>query len=89
MAKKLRQKLEKTYGNEYTVLVEILGEIRPMVLARGLSQKENEAIFNMLLESDILAWINSEKWDQIQSSIAEICGCELSEAALSAIKKSN
>ncbi len=89
LAKKLRQNLEKRFGNEYTLLVEILGEVRPMVLARGLSQKENETIFNSLLESDILDWINMENWKQIQSSISEICGCELSEASLAAIKKSN
>lgn len=87
LAKKLRRSLEKTYGKEYTILVEILGGIRPKVLARGFSQKENELIFNTLLESEIIAWIGSEKWDQIQASISEICGCELGEAAWAEIKK--
>jgi precorrin-2 dehydrogenase/sirohydrochlorin ferrochelatase len=86
LAKKLRQQLEKAYGREYTLLVEILGEIRPLVLARGLTQKENEAIFNTLLDSEILAWIKAEEWELIQAAIAEICGCQLSQAALSAVR---
>jgi precorrin-2 dehydrogenase/sirohydrochlorin ferrochelatase len=77
LAKKLRQSLEKTYGNEYKVLVDLLGEIRPMVLERGLSQQENEAIFNTLLESDVLALIRSEKWELLQALISDLCGCEL------------
>lgn len=86
LAKKIRRRLEKTFGNEYAILVEILGAIRPYILERGFPQAENERLFNDLLESDILDWIRSGQWDLVQTSLSEICSCPLSAAQWDGIK---
>ena len=53
LARKLRMELEKRYESEYGVLVNILGAIRPEILASGLSQSENENLFKNLLHDDM------------------------------------
>ena len=66
LARKIRMELEKRYGPEYRVLVNILGGIRPQVLASGLPQSENEELFKQLLHDDMEEWIKNKKLDSIE-----------------------
>jgi precorrin-2 dehydrogenase/sirohydrochlorin ferrochelatase len=66
LARKLRMELEKKYGPEYRILVDILGAIRPEILASGLPQSENEDLFKQLLHDDMEEWIKSKNWDSIE-----------------------
>ncbi len=61
LARLLRRQLEKSIGWEHGLLVEIVGGLRPLVLAAGLSQAENEALFYRLLgdEAELLEWIRN------------------------------
>ncbi len=86
LAKQLRQELERDFGHEYAMLADILGLIRPVVLERGFSQKENEDLFNRLLATDIKEWLLSQDWPSIQAVILKECGGELSEDILNQIK---
>jgi precorrin-2 dehydrogenase/sirohydrochlorin ferrochelatase len=74
LAKKLRQELEKRIGPEYTVLVNILGALRPQVLASGLSQPENELLFHKLLHDDMLKWIEERDWSRMENHIRSVLG---------------
>ena len=67
LARKLRMELEKRFGPEYRILVNILGAIRPKILASGLLQSENEQLFKLLLHDDMEEWIKNKKWDSIET----------------------
>lgn len=77
LAKKLRRELQEKYGREYEALVEIMGLIRPIILAKGLSQKENEAIFNHILATDITTKIITSDTQGIESILTKAYGKEI------------
>lgn len=74
LARKLRIELEKKYGAEYRVLVEILGAIRPDILASGLPQAENEKLFKLLLHNSITEWIRTKDWVSLEKHFTEVLG---------------
>jgi precorrin-2 dehydrogenase/sirohydrochlorin ferrochelatase len=74
LARKLRMELEKRYGPEYGVLVNILGGIRPEILAFGLSQSENENLFKNLLHDDMAKWIKDRKWEIMKEHLRAVLG---------------
>ena len=76
LAKKLRQALEKQFGHEYAVCLNIMGTLRPVVLGCNRSQKENEALFERILDSDMLAWIREKNWERMSGHIREILQSE-------------
>ncbi len=53
LAKKIRKELEEIYGREYSILVDLLGEIRELVKEKYDTQNDRERVFNKLLESGI------------------------------------
>lgn len=72
LARKLRMELEKRYGAEYKILVNILGAIRPQILASGLSQSENEHIFTQLLHENMAEWILTGNWSSLENHFEEV-----------------
>jgi precorrin-2 dehydrogenase len=86
LARKLRMDLEKRYGVEYKTLVDILGAIRPQILALGLSQSENEQIFTHLLHDDMAEWIRYENWPALENHLAKILGNRVGGDWLSEIR---
>jgi precorrin-2 dehydrogenase/sirohydrochlorin ferrochelatase len=86
LAKKLRKELEKRIGPEYTVMVSILGALRPQILAAGLSQQENELLFHKLLHDDMLDWIKKSEWATMENHILAILGDTLGAECLPQIK---
>jgi precorrin-2 dehydrogenase / sirohydrochlorin ferrochelatase len=59
LAKRIRKQLESTYGSEYGVLAQLLREIRDIVKSKYPNQSDREAVFNRLIDSDILELIAS------------------------------
>ena len=88
LARKLRMELEKRYGPEYRILVDILGAIRPEILASGLSQSENEDLFKQLLHDDMEEWIKSKNWDSIEKHLRTVLGDRVGDAWLSGVRSS-
>ena len=86
LARKIRMELEKKYGPEYRVLVDILGAIRPQVLASGLPQMENEKLFKQLLHDDMEEWIKSKNWDSIEKHLRAVLGDRTGDDLLSGIR---
>jgi len=74
LARKLRMELEKRYGSEYRILVDILGAIRPEILALGLPQSENENLFKKLLHDEMAEWIKDGKWDIMVRHLRSVLG---------------
>lgn len=73
-AKNLRESLEKKYGPEYGVLVNILGELRDFVISRGQSTAENKIIFNKLADLAIVDLIKTGDWQRISRHFSDILG---------------
>ena len=86
LARKIRMELEKRYGPEYRVLVDILGAIRPQVLASGLPQIENEQLFKQLLHDDMEEWIKCKNWDSIEKHLRAVMGDKASDDLLSGVR---
>ncbi|MBW2466762.1 MAG: bifunctional precorrin-2 dehydrogenase/sirohydrochlorin ferrochelatase [Deltaproteobacteria bacterium] len=74
LARKIRMELEKRYGPEYSLLVKILGAVRPEVLASGLEQSENERLFKKLLHDDMPEWIRNGNRDRLETHLLEVLG---------------
>ena len=86
LARKIRMELEKRYGAEYRVLVNILGAIRPQVLAFGLPQIENEQLFKQLLHDDMAEWIKSKNWESIEKHFRLVLGDRAVDDLLSEVR---
>jgi len=85
LARKIRMELEKRYGPEYRILVDILGDVRPEILASGQPQAENEQLFNNLLHDEMVEWIKSKEWNLIIKHFQKVLGDRVDEKRLSAI----
>jgi precorrin-2 dehydrogenase/sirohydrochlorin ferrochelatase len=57
LAKKIRRKLDQEFPPSYGPYIELLGLIRSNVLSRGLTQQENQKIFEALIDSPLLSWL--------------------------------
>ena len=86
LASCLRQELEKRFGPEYKVIVEVLGIIRPYILATGKAQADNEIIFNRLVHADMPEWIRKQEWDKVEGHIRSILGPEITDKCLAEIR---
>ena len=72
LAKRLRRELEQIFGTEYEIYLNIMGQIRETVLARGKSSDQNRQIFELLVQSDLLDLIRKKDWSAVRVLIREI-----------------
>ena len=72
LAKHLRRELEATFGTEYETFLNIMGQIREVVLAKDRSSVQNKKIFEALVQSDLLDYIRRKDWDAVRYLIREI-----------------
>lgn len=54
LAKRIRKDLQEAYGQEYALFLDLMGRLRPLVLALGLETEANTAIFRNLVGSRLL-----------------------------------
>jgi len=88
LARKIRMELEKRYGPEYRVLVNILGGIRPQILAFGLPQSENEELFKQLLHDDMEEWIKNKNLNSIEKHFRAVLEDRVGDDWLSGVRSS-
>ena len=72
MARKVREDLEKHFGDEYESFLNLMGRMRQEILARRLSQKEKSRIFRELIDSSILEAIGRGAWEEAASVLSDI-----------------
>jgi precorrin-2 dehydrogenase/sirohydrochlorin ferrochelatase len=73
LAKKLRQDLEKIFGNEYDIFLKLLGSIRQKRLNENTSG-DNETLFGQLVRSDLLERIRKKDIDGIDRLLVSVLG---------------
>ena len=82
LARRLRKDLEKQFGPEYEILIDLLGSLRPLVLALDRPHSENKLIFEKLLHRDLLVWMQAGRWDRIKAHIRLILGDDVNLAEM-------
>ena len=71
MAKKIRQQLEKEFGWEYAVFLEIMGKVRDKILTISSESDKNKKVFESIVNSPMLEWIRQGKKKEITGFIKE------------------
>jgi precorrin-2 dehydrogenase/sirohydrochlorin ferrochelatase len=82
LAKRLRQELEKSFGPEYDQALELMGSLRPVVLAKGLPHSENKIIFEELLHPELISLIEKGDWQTITNHIQTVLGADVDLSCL-------
>ncbi|NTV13610.1 MAG: bifunctional precorrin-2 dehydrogenase/sirohydrochlorin ferrochelatase [Desulfobulbaceae bacterium] len=87
LARRIRKQLAEAYGDEYGTVVEIMGLLRPLVLALGLGHGRNKEIFTALLSDDFVAWVRGGDWLSLENHLQTVLGNRLEQGCLTKIKK--
>jgi precorrin-2 dehydrogenase len=74
LAKKLRQSLEARFGEEYGVLLKLMGGIRNKLLSQAHEPEAHKPIFEQLINSDLTALIKEGKTEDINALLFKILG---------------
>jgi len=74
LAKHLRQELETQFGREYADFLILMGAIRQKLLSQAHEPEAHKALFNQLIESDLLQFMRAGKTDGINSLLHKILG---------------
>ncbi|MBI4620581.1 MAG: bifunctional precorrin-2 dehydrogenase/sirohydrochlorin ferrochelatase [Desulfobacterales bacterium] len=74
LAKKIREKLETGYGEEYSIFLTIMGAVRERLLKAGNNSEKNRKIFYRLVDSNMLALIKEGKKDKVDSILLDALG---------------
>lgn len=77
LAKQLRKNLEKQYTDDYDLLLQVLGRLRPIVLDLGLPHEKNKIIFENLLHRDMIDWLRMQDWQALTDHIRSILGKDI------------
>ena len=87
LASILRQGLEVKFGQEYGVLVDILGSLRDTVLAGGRPHAENKLIFARLADPEMAVWIKAGLWQKLALHLQEVLGADIPPGCLEAARQ--
>ena len=74
LAKKLRQKLETQFGQEYAEFLLLMGAIRKKLLSEAHEPEAHKDLFNKLIESNLIELMQSNKTEEINSLLYKILG---------------
>jgi len=78
-ARKVRVELEQSFGEEYGLFLNLMGNLRKEILRLGLSQEENKSTFEDLVTSDLLSAIREKNWDLASQIIEKVLGRPVSK----------
>ena len=59
LARRIRLRLENDFGEEYALMIDLLGALRQRLLAGGHDPRGHKQTFDALLDSDLLDWIRN------------------------------
>jgi len=74
LAKHLRQKLETQFGREYADFLILMGAIRQKLLSKAHEPEAHKALFNQLIDSDLIQLMRAGKTEEINSLLYKILG---------------
>ncbi len=65
LARRIRRRLESAFGEEYAMMIDLMGALRRRMLADGHDPRGHKQKFDALLDSDLLDWIRKGDADRI------------------------
>ncbi|MBT8330912.1 MAG: bifunctional precorrin-2 dehydrogenase/sirohydrochlorin ferrochelatase [Deltaproteobacteria bacterium] len=74
LAKRLRLDLEKQFGEEYADFLRLMGAIRDKLLSQAHEPEAHKALFNRLIEKDLIGLIKANKTADINALLYEVLG---------------
>jgi precorrin-2 dehydrogenase/sirohydrochlorin ferrochelatase len=77
LAKMLRKEMARHYGPEFETLLRIMGQIRSSIISRGYPPEKNKALFESVIDSDIIDHIREKRWDKVKAMIRNLTGEEI------------
>ena len=82
LARRIRRRLENDYGDEYALMIKLLGDLRRRLLAAGHDPRGHKQKFEALLDSDLLDWIRAGDAARIDQFLQAQFGTGVSWKAL-------
>jgi len=76
LAKRIRRRLESVYGEEYDIVLEIMGALRKRILASYRTQAEKKEVFEQLAEADLPEFLRKNDTEGLKKSLKSILGNE-------------
>lgn len=74
MAKKLRNELELQFGEEYSVLLQLMGAIRKKLLSQAHAPEEHKPLFESLLNAGLTELIRDNRRTEINRLLEDVLG---------------
>ena len=74
LAKKLRQDLEKVFGNEYAEFLKLMGAVRKKLLSRDHRPEAHKHLFEQLINGGLVDMIKEHKLSDINALLLKILG---------------
>jgi precorrin-2 dehydrogenase/sirohydrochlorin ferrochelatase len=74
MAKVIRKRIEKEFGPEWALSLELIGRVRSSVQAQGLEEAENARIFKAVAALPLPQWIRDGQHEAMIGELGMICG---------------
>lgn len=72
LAKRIRQNLEKEFGEIYGLYLELLGQLREEILSRQMPQQQNQKIFQALVEAPVLSWLEKGNFEALYAFLDQL-----------------
>ena len=73
-AKRLRQELEKKFGNEYADFLKLMGAIRQKLLSQKHEPEAHKHLFQQLIDNNLLTLIKDGQNDALNALLLKILG---------------
>lgn len=73
-ARKVREDLERYFGDEFEAFLTLMGNLRGLVLAQGFSQEKNRDLFEALISSPLLGAVRDKDWENAATLVGEVLG---------------
>jgi len=74
VARRIRQTLDKEFGPEYAVLLNLMGAIRRRLLSTGKNQGAHKRMFERLLDEGLLEMIRENRIKDVDSLLNDVLG---------------
>jgi precorrin-2 dehydrogenase/sirohydrochlorin ferrochelatase len=75
LAAKVRQELDRRYGDEYAVVLRLMSLLRKKICSiPTINCAERKRVFQNILHEDILHWIRTEQWDRLVQHLETVLG---------------
>jgi precorrin-2 dehydrogenase/sirohydrochlorin ferrochelatase len=74
VARRIRQTLEKEFGPEYGVLLNLMGAIRQKLLSESKSPEVHKKTFEQLLDRGLLKMVREERTQDVDSLLTGVLG---------------